>query len=246
MSDVAAIVLAAGRSTRFADKAYKKPFAPLLDRPVWLHSMQKFADRADVTQSIVVVSADDEEFFCEKYGANLAFSGIEVVVGGGERSDSVARALERVRDDVQLVAIHDAARPCIDDDAIDRVFAAAAKSGAAILATPVTDTIKRVGKGQAITETVAREGLWAAQTPQVFRRQTIVDAYARRGSQSATDDAELVQRLGTPVHVVEGKSTNIKITRRADLKLAEQILRSAGPKATGGAKHPFGDDDLWR
>jgi 2-C-methyl-D-erythritol 4-phosphate cytidylyltransferase len=248
MPTVAAIILAAGQSSRFADKAYKKPFAPLADRPVWLHSTQKFADRADVKQTLVVVAGEDDEFFREKYGANLAFSGIEVVVGGAERSDSVAAALARVSDGIELVAIHDAARPCVEDAAIERVIAAAAKHGAAILAVPVTDTLKRADgtiKG-AIKETVSRAGLWAAQTPQVFRREWIVEAYAKRNVAPATDDAELVERLGRAVQLVEGKASNIKLTHRSDLKLAEQILRSAPPKPMEGFQHPFGDDDLWR
>ena len=248
MPRIAAIVLAAGKSTRFGDKAYKKPFAPLLDRPVWLHSAQRFADRTDVAQTIVVVAADDEEFFREKYGANLAFSGFEVVVGGTERSDSVEAALAQVRDDIELVAIHDAARPCVDDGAIDRVIAAASEHGGAILAVPVSDTLKRTSTDDAkvIAETVDRAGLWAAQTPQVFRRDWIVEAYANRGERPATDDAALVERLGHAVRLVEGSLSNLKITRRSDLKLADKIIRSAGPKPTEGFKHPFGDDDLWR
>ncbi len=246
MPSVAAIILAAGRSLRYADKAYKKPFAPLADRAVWLHSTQKFADRDDVKQTIVVVSADDDEFFREKYGANLAFSGIEVAVGGDERSDSVAAALALVNESIELVAIHDAARPCIESADIDHVVAAADKHGAAILAVPVADTLKRAGKGNQIEATVSRAGLWAAQTPQVFRRTLIIEAYAKRGAEPATDDAELVERLGQKVQLVEGSAKNIKITKRGDLKLAEQILRTAAPTSTLGSKHPFAGDDLWR
>ncbi len=246
MPSVAAIILAAGRSSRYADKAYKKPFAPLADRPVWLHSTQKFADRDDVKQAIVVVSADDAEFFREKFGANLAFSGIEVAIGGDERYDSVAAALALVRDDIELVAIHDAARPCVESSDIDKVIMAAAQQGAAILAVPVVDTLKRAGKAKEVEATVNRAGLWAAQTPQVFSRELIVEAYAKRGTDPATDDAELVERLGHKVQLVEGNATNIKITKRGDLKLAEQILRHAAPTTTGGSRHPFADDDLWR
>jgi 2-C-methyl-D-erythritol 4-phosphate cytidylyltransferase len=129
---------------------------------------------------------------------------------------------------------------------IDAVFAAAVKTGAAILATPISGTIKRVGNDQAIAETVPREGLWEAQTPQVFRRQLLVDAYARRGSAPVTDDAQLVERLGQRVAVVAGSAMNLKITTKEDLRLASALLKSLPRPRLAGPAHPFGDDNLWR
>ena len=237
---------AAGRSSRFRDQYYKKPFAPLENRAVWLHAAEKFLNRDDVKQLILVISPEDREAFYGKFGANVAVMGIEVVEGGGERSDSVANALARVRDDIEYVAIHDAARPCLADVWIDEVFAAARKSGAAILGIPVTGTLKRVGKNQLIAETVSREGLWEAQTPQVFRRQLLIDAYARRGREPSTDDAQLVERLGREVVIVVGSPLNLKITTREDLRLAAHALKAL-PKPKGlGALNPFADDDMWR
>ena len=211
------ILPAAGKSSRFRDKNYKKPFAPLADRAVWLHAAERFLNRSDVIQTQIVIDAEDDEMFRMKFGANVAILGIEVVHGGKDRSDSVMAALTHVSDQADFVAIHDAARPCLVDAWVDEVFAAAKKGDAAILATPVTSTLKRVKNG-VIDETVDRSGVWQAQTPQVFRRQLLIDAYAKRGNVSATDDAQLVERLGVKVAVVTGSPLNVKITTREDLK----------------------------
>lgn len=256
MSTFSVILPAAGRSRRFRDPAYKKPFAPLAGRGVWLHAAEKFLNRKDVKQVVVIVADEDREEFSRKFGANLAFMGVEVCRGGVERSDSIKNALEMVKQEVDFVAIHDAARPCIGEKQIEAVFAAAMVHGAAILAVPVSATLKRAGADGTIAETVDRRGLWEAQTPQVFRRDWATRAYATHfdatggnatgGNVAATDDAALVELLGHKVHLVEGSPLNIKITSRDDLKLAEQILKSQPPTKPLGGLHPFADDDLWR
>ena len=245
MPNFAVILPAAGSSSRFGDKNYKKPFAMLAGRAVWLHSAEKFLAQDNVKQVIVVIAEDDVEIFTQKFGANLAFLGVEYCLGGKQRSDSIANALEKLKPEVDHVAVHDAARPCVSEKQIEAVFEAAEESGAALLAAPVTGTLKRAGQGQVVSETVDRAGLWEAQTPQVFRRDLLERAYAERGSVAATDDAQLVERLREPVTLVESDATNIKITTKADLRLAEQILKSAPKPKTGGV-NPFADDDLWR
>jgi 2-C-methyl-D-erythritol 4-phosphate cytidylyltransferase len=182
------------------------------------------------------------------FGANIAIMGIEVCLGGGERADSVQNALAKVRDDIDFVAVHDAARPCIADKWVDAVFAAAEKSGAAILAVPVSGTLKRAdGKAPpAIAETVDRTRLWEAQTPQVFRRDLLNKAYAVRGGANTTDDALLVEKLGAPVTLVEGSPMNLKITTKDDLRLAEQVLKVLPKPKPEGFSHPFSGDDMWR
>jgi len=270
MPSFAVILPAAGQSRRFHDKAYKKPFAPLGGRAVWLHAAEKFLNRADVKQTIVVIAAEDRELFNMKFGANIAIMGVEVIEGGAQRTDSVQKALERVKDDIEFIAVHDAARPCIADPWIDDVFAAAARDGAAILAAPVQATLKRVEERGArneergtklnptprssplaprslhITETVNREGLWEAQTPQVFRRKLLIEAYAKRGQGAVTDDAQLVERLGHAVTIVPCSPLNLKITTRDDLKLAEQVLKVLPKPKLEGFRHPFAADDLFR
>lgn len=246
MSTFAVIIPAAGQSQRFHDKAYKKPFAPLGGRAVWLHSAERFMNREDVKQVIVCISAEDRELFNVKFGANIAILGVEVVEGGEQRTDTVQRALERVKSDIEFVAVHDAARPCIVDPWIDSVFEAAERDSAAILAAPVQATLKRADQKKHITETVSRESLWEAQTPQVFRRQLLIEAYAKHGREPVTDDAQLVERLGKPVTIVPCSQLNLKITTRDDLKLAEQVLKVLPKPKLDAFQNPFAGDDIWK
>jgi 2-C-methyl-D-erythritol 4-phosphate cytidylyltransferase len=240
------ILVAAGKSSRFHDKHYKKPFAPLDNRAVWLHSAERFLNRDDVQQLILVIAEEDHESFHSKFGANVAILGIDVVKGGDQRTDSVAHALEVVRPDIDFVAIHDAARPCLTNEWIDRVFAKAEETGAAILAIPVAATLKQVAQDGSIEKTVSRDRVWEAQTPQVFQRQMLLDAYAARGTDPVTDDAEVVERSGHKVAVVSGSPINLKITTKEDLRLASQAIKALPKPKILGPSHPFADDDLWR
>lgn len=245
MSKFAVIIAAAGQSSRFKDPHFKKPFAPLAGRAVWLHSADFFLNRADVGQLIVVISPEDRDDFTSRFGANIAILGIDVVLGGKERSDSVQAALSQVRDEFEYVAIHDAARPCIAEPWIDQLFAVTRKTGAAILAIPVQDTIKRTGDGQTIQKTESRQGLWLAQTPQAFRKDWLVAAYQKLPG-AVTDDAQVMEQSGRPVSLVEGSPLNIKITQRNDLRFAELALKGLPKAKLDGPLHPFADDDKWR
>lgn len=245
MSTFAVILPAAGKSSRFRDAHYKKPFVPLENRALWLHAAERFVNRDDVKQVILVIAPEDREEFQAKFAANTAVLGIEVVDGGQRRTDSVAAALARVRGAIDFVAVHDAARPCLADVWIDKVFAAAEATGAALLAIPVRGTLKRVRRG-AVTETVDRRDLWEAQTPQVFRRQLLLDAYAQQEHLTATDDASLVEQLGHEVTIVEGSPINLKVTTKEDLRLAQQALQALPKPKVLGPVHPFADDHLWR
>ena len=246
MAKFAVILPDAGRSSRFRDKSYKKAFAPLANKAIWLHSAERFLGRSDVVQTILAIAPEDRADFNFKFSANIAFLGIEVIDGGAERMDSVAAALARVKPQADFICIHDAARPCLTDAWIDEIFAAAEKTGAAIFAVPVAGTLKRVGTDRRIVETVPREGLWEAQTPQVFRRQLLLEAYAKRDGFQATDDAQLVERIGHPVAVVPGSPINMKITTKEDQRLAEHALRALPKPKLAGAMNPFADDDKWR
>jgi 2-C-methyl-D-erythritol 4-phosphate cytidylyltransferase len=246
MPKVAVILAAAGSSSRFKDPHYKKQFAILNGKAVWLHSAEKFLNRDDVKQLIVVVSKEDREDFCSKFGANLAVMGIDLVTGGEQRSDSIQNALAKVREDLDLVCIHDAARPCLADVWLDQVISTAAKSGAAILATEVTSTVKRSQNGKTIDETVPREHLYLAQTPQVFSRSLLLKAFAQRGSLQPTDEAQLVEKTGQKVSLVPGSPLNVKITTKADLAFAAACLKALPTPRFDAPLHPFADDHLWR
>jgi 2-C-methyl-D-erythritol 4-phosphate cytidylyltransferase len=247
MARFAVVIPAAGQSSRFRDRE-KKPFAQLDGRAVWLRSAELFVTRDDVAQCLIVVAREDQEKFRTRYGANLAFMNVQIAEGGQERFDSVANALALVKDEVDFVAVHDAARPCLTNELIDAVFTKAEKTGAALLAVPIADTVKQVNDHQQVRGTLPRQGLWLAQTPQVFRREWLVAAYADRAKlgKHITDDAQLIEASGHAVHVVEGAPSNLKITTKADLALAEAVLKSRPkPKGTGPI-HPFADEEMWK
>lgn len=236
----AVLLAAAGKSRRFADDetivdaidaSSKKPFVELCGQPVWQHSAALFATDRRVRQLIVVLSPEDREFFESTYSHRIAQWSLELVDGGAERFASVENGLRQVRPDIDFVAIHDAARPCVTSELIDAVFLAAERYDAAIPAAPLVGTIKRaVSPDNAstldISETVPRDDLWEAQTPQVFRRELIVDAFARRGETGVTDDSQLVENIGHMVKIVPSAGTNIKITTASDLALARLIHAS--------------------
>ncbi|MFM7149804.1 MAG: 2-C-methyl-D-erythritol 4-phosphate cytidylyltransferase [Gemmataceae bacterium] len=246
MARYAVILPAAGKSSRYQDKE-KKVFAPLDGRAVWLRAAELFVNRPDVLQTLIVIAPEDQDIFRHKFGAHLCLLGVEVVLGGEQRFDSVSNALARVREEAEFVAIHDAARPCVPTSVIDDVFACAARTGAALAGIPVADTLKRAGATGKVEATVPREHLWQAQTPQVFRRDWLVEAYARRGQVTAeiTDDCQLIEAMGHPVQLVLGSAGNIKITAREDLQLAEAILKSRPKAKVARSIHPFEDEAKW-
>jgi 2-C-methyl-D-erythritol 4-phosphate cytidylyltransferase len=246
MAKFAVILPAAGKSSRFKDRD-KKPFSTLDGRAVWLRTAEQFVTRDDVIQTILVVAPEDREKFRSRYQANIAFMNVQIVDGGAERFESVANALKVVKPEADLVAIHDAVRPCLTEGLIAGVFAEAARTGAALLAVPVNDTLKQVSAQRQVEATVARKGLWQAQTPQVFRRDWLQEAYANRAKlgKDVTDDAQLVEAAGHPVHVVEGAPTNIKITTKSDLILAEAILKAMPKPKPQGPAHPFAEEEMW-
>lgn len=226
MKDVAVILAAAGRSSRFNDPYQKKVYASVHGKPVWQYSAQLFSDHLRIAQIIMTISPEDKEMVQEKFAGNLTMLGVEVVLGGEERCDSVRNALERIRPEIRWVAIHDAARPCLSRQSLNQVIEEATKHGAAILATPIRSTVKKVDSNtKQIVETVSRDGLWQAQTPQVFRFEDLKRGYgAIQGK--PTDDAAVIEKLGIPIRVVEGSETNMKITTKDDLRTVEGLLKA--------------------
>jgi 2-C-methyl-D-erythritol 4-phosphate cytidylyltransferase len=246
--NIAAIICAAGSSKRFVkeqlhnlEAAKKKQFANVAGRPAFLRSIEFFAGRDNVKQIIMSIPAEDEEMFKITHGANLSFHGVKLCIGGDERFQTVAKALELVKDDIDFVAVHDAVRCCLTNKWIDDVFKAAEKYDAAMLACPVVATLKKVENGQ-IIETVDRKGLYEAQTPQVFKKDLLKKAYANIGKldkSKISDDSQLIEALGHKVAIIETDSSNIKITTQADIAVAEAIIKSRPKPKPQGSVGPY-------
>ncbi len=221
---VAALVLAAGRGERFG-AAFPKAYVPLLGKTLLERSLETLAGVPDIDLVVPVVGPEDRAHY-EAIDLTHLPKLSPAVSGGAERQDSVAAGVAALSRDIEFVAVHDAARCLVSPDDVRRVIAAATESGAALLAIPARDTIKRV-QGGCVVETPPRSECWAAQTPQVFRVDLLREALAKAKAEGivGTDDAQLVERLGVPVHVVEGSPQNLKITLPGDIATAEGWLR---------------------
>ena len=229
---VFAIIAAAGDSRRFGGRV-RKPYVKLGRDPILVHSVRRLAKISAIRKMIILVNPEDEAMVRRRLLPGLRRHRVaEIVVGGRTRQESVQNGLAHVPPETDLVLIHDAVRPLVREEMIVETIRAAEKVGAAILAAPVKATLKRVGADRLIQATVPRENLWAAQTPQVFRRDLILEAYAKAKADAfwSTDDAALVEHMGRPVAIVEGDDTNIKITTREDLRAAKALLAARGRK----------------
>lgn len=225
--NVAVILPAAGSGRRFGGEQ-NKLFANIGGQPIWLVSATRMREHPRVARIVMPVSQNDRPIFEGQYASAVQNLAIEIVDGGAERTDSVRSGVKAVADDpsIDLIAIHDAARPLVDAGDLDNVFAKADETGAAILATPVTATVKQSFDSGASCRTVDRSTLWLAQTPQVFRKAVLQAAYDKHRGRPATDDAELVGRAGFDVALVKGSADNLKITHACDLVVAEAIIKS--------------------
>ncbi len=201
-----------------------KAFVQLAGKPLLHYSLVAIAALEQIGEAIVTVPAGMER----RARAEVERAGLEIpvklVAGGAERQDSVRIALGLSSAESEVVVVHDAARPFAPRALFAACIDAARRADGAIASIAVADTLKRV-EGRTITATVAREGLWQAQTPQAFRRAALVEAHDRaiRERWAATDDAELIERCGGRVEVVESSATNLKITTPADLEIAEAL-----------------------
>lgn len=226
---VAALVLGAGRGERLGHDL-PKAFVWVAGRPLLAHALEALAAVPEVVHVVPVIPVDAHDRCRELSRSVRGNEKIAApVAGGAERQDSVAAGLAALPSDVELVAVHDAARPLVRPEDVSRCIAVAQQQGAAILAVPVEDTIKRV-KDARIVETPPRTECWAAQTPQVFRVDWLREALAKAQTEGriGTDCAELVEALGVPVHVVEGDPGNIKLTLPGDLERVERALEERG------------------
>ncbi len=245
---LAVVIVAAGRSQRFGDPLRKKPFASILGKAIWLYSAEFFLSRSDVGQVVVVIAPEDEESFRSQYAANLAVLGIDVALGGESRGASVARGVQKTAATFRQVAIHDAARPCLHRGWVDRLFRRAREVSHVVPCVPIASTVKRSLDGKTIQQTVDRQHLYMAQTPQIFDRGALLEAIERDvdSGHAHTDESQLMEAAGHTVYWVEGSITNIKITTQEDLRLAQVILRGEGGVRFDTPPLPFSPDTLWR
>jgi 2-C-methyl-D-erythritol 4-phosphate cytidylyltransferase len=192
-------------------------------------------ERIERVEDVVLVAGSDDMLRCRRLVCEYGIRKVRTIVpGGDERQQSVYNGLMTLSADVRWVAVHDGVRPFVTESAVNACLSKAEQTGAAVLAVPVKDTIKVVGAAGQIESTPDRRSLWAIQTPQTFRVDWLLEAHerARRDGFIGTDDAALVERLGKPVHVVEGEYTNIKITTPEDLWWAETILANSGRRTS--------------
>lgn len=244
---VAVILVAAGRGSRAAvDGAPPKQYRLLAGRPVIARTIDTFLDHAGIDHLTVVIHPDDAELYAAAV-ASIADARLRAPVhGGAERQASCRNGLEALAADApDLVLIHDAVRPFISRDAIDRVIAALKSESAVLAGVPVTDTVKRADENGHVGETVPRDGLWRAATPQGFRYADILAAHRRlaaEGVTGITDDAAVAERLGHRVRLVDGGADNIKLTTPEDFALAEQRLLAEAFLATPDVRVGTGYD----
>lgn len=231
MSDYrfALIIPAAGAGNRMGKKL-PKPYLDIAGKTILGHTIERFTGLAGLKQLVIATSepriSQTKEIL---HGVETLLEGVDVkiVEGGEERQHSISNALPEIDDDVELVAIHDAVRPFVDHKDIVHCLDKAWETGAAILGIPVQDTIKKVDDNMYIRETPDRKILWQAQTPQIFKKEIITEAFkfARDTDYSGTDDASMVEHLGKPVSIVKGSPENFKITYPFDLELARLLLK---------------------
>jgi 2-C-methyl-D-erythritol 4-phosphate cytidylyltransferase len=225
-----AIIVAAGSSLRMG---FDKLFAEIGGKPVIAHTIAAFENTGSVAEIVIVARADrhrDLETLVRKEG----FKKVQAIIGGGEqRHDSVRAGLDRLAKDSRYVAVHDAARPLVAPEQIERVYEVAKKHGGASLAAAVSDTLKRAGVDLAVSDSVDREQLFAMQTPQIFERKILEDAYRKVLAEKipVTDEVSAIERNGGKVVLVPNEQPNFKITYVGDLQLAELVLKERSKHA---------------
>jgi 2-C-methyl-D-erythritol 4-phosphate cytidylyltransferase len=226
---VSAIIVAAGKGTRMGPDR-DKLFLEVAGRPVVAHTWKRFAQSKDIDEIVLVVRDGMQDAFqelAERFALSKPF---RLVAGGAERQDSVWNGLLALKPESEIVVIQDAARPCTSGEIISATIAAARKTGAAVAAQPVTDTIKESTDGQLIQRNLDRGKLWAVQTPQTFRTEIIRRALllVRERKLQVTDDTAACELIGQPVRLVPGGAPNPKVTVPADLPYLELLLKAAG------------------
>jgi len=223
--EVWVVVAAAGESRRMGlPDGESKQFLLLGGEPVLSHSVRRLLSLPQVTGLVVVLHPSHTLRFADELLAFDDSKPLFIAEGGRTRTDSVRAGLQQVPPGADVIAVHDGARPLFSRHVFERCLAALDDADGAVPGVPVSDTLKRVDEDGRVCETVSRERLWAAQTPQVFRAAVLREVYADPGLQPASDDAVLLEEAGHRVVLVPSTPANIKITTPADLPLAGAVL----------------------
>ena len=218
-----AIIVAAGKSERMGTGT-DKAFLSLGNRPVVAWSLIAFERCPDIDRIVLVVRKEQQvaaKAVARMFGISKLIS---IVPGGNKRQESVQAGLAACDVDTRFVVVHDGARPCVTPDVISEVVKLAKRVGAATVGRRMTDTVKRVEKGTAVSGTEDREKLWAVQTPQAFNFRTLTNAYKNLGKNEITDDCQAVELAGETVRIYENRAPNFKITTVEDLQIASALL----------------------
>ncbi|CAB1059613.1 2-C-methyl-D-erythritol 4-phosphate cytidylyltransferase (EC [Olavius sp. associated proteobacterium Delta 1] len=223
---VAAVIVAAGKGIRMQDPL-RKQYLQVGGLPILTHTLTVFATCDLVGHIYLVIPQDDIDYCRENILDRIKLvDHVSLVAGGSRRQESVYRGLQHIDPGCSIVIIHDGVRPIVQHDQIAACINGARKFGSCILGIPAYDTLKQVDKSGNIVNTIARDAIWLAQTPQAFRFDLIKMAHdqARLDGYQGTDDASLVERLGAAVKILRGSRSNIKITNKEDLKIARALL----------------------
>jgi 2-C-methyl-D-erythritol 4-phosphate cytidylyltransferase len=222
------VIIPAGGTGRRMGGEIPKQYLSLAGVPILIHTLKEFQRSPFIDEIFLVVPKGDVANIRRDLVERYDLSSVSLVVAGGsERQDSVSNALMHVRDEHEIVMIHDGVRPFVTGALIERAVAGAKEFGAVALGIPVRDTVKGADAAGRVVKTVQREGLWLVQTPQAFRREVILAAYQRAAADGfyGTDDASLVERMGIPVRMIPGDADNIKVTAPEDLVRGERMIR---------------------
>jgi 2-C-methyl-D-erythritol 4-phosphate cytidylyltransferase len=222
-----AVIAAAGQGKRFGD-GLQKQFLPLMGKPVLAYSAETFS-KSDLISEIVIVVPDDcagsvKADIVDRFSISKV---TRIVPGGPERQDSVLNGFNALSGNPGVVVVHDGARPLVTTELLEDVIREAHACGGALAALPSSDTIKRTSADMRVEDTVPRDSLWFAQTPQAFRYDVLKNAFTKASDEgfTGTDESQLVERTGVKVKIVKGSPYNIKITTPEDLRFGELILK---------------------
>jgi len=222
------VIIPAGGTGRRMGGEIPKQYLSLAGIPILVNTLRRFQRSPLVDEILLVVPGGDVAEVRRDVVERYDFSRVSLVIAGGrERQDSVRNALVHVRDEHEIILVHDGVRPFVTGALIERAVAGAKAFGAVTVGVPVRDTVKAVDAAGRVVKTVLREGLWLTQTPQAFRREVILAAYERAAADGfyGTDDASLVERTGIPVRMIPGDADNIKVTTPEDLARGERMIR---------------------